>query len=307
MLTRTAAGATTAYTYTGEGEDPAKAQVGTGTPTYYAYSPSGPLATRQGDHRLHTSLLHPRPARGRGRSCGHLRHPQMKGSILLLALGSNRATTTGGEVPLGFQGDPDGRLHRAGGHGSPGLRAVPRPLRHRGMSSSAIRPVRPSLSQFVYAGDAPVTFTDPTGMMPINDPQCSRACNSHYCIRRQPLAATHPATPTLPLPNAPRVSVQIPGPSRTVGLVTWSLSGSYTGPDTGSPWTIGLSDRGISLSSGALSITQDFTPWRLLGTAPGGYRFSGRAAFGAAAISPNGTTEISAPDQQEPDRALAHR
>ncbi len=59
MLTRTAAGASTAYTYTGEGEDPAKAQVGTGTPTYYAYSPCWAARRSSGDHRVHPSLLHP--------------------------------------------------------------------------------------------------------------------------------------------------------------------------------------------------------------------------------------------------------
>ncbi len=80
--------------------------------------------------------------------------------------------------------------------------------------------------------------------MQINDPQCSRACNTHY-VYTPPDSVSYspPAMPTLPLPEAPRVTVPIPGPSVTVGLVTWSLSGSCTGPNTGSPWTVGLSDR----------------------------------------------------------------
>jgi len=177
------AGSTTAYTYRGTGEDAAKAQVGAATPVFYAFSPGGPLARRTGT------------------DAATLRYfvKDLHGDVVGLAAttGTNPMKGTILYSPWGVPGTKTGELATfpAQGH-----------LRFQGQLTDALtgqvdmltRNYEPTMGRFdtrdvlfgdptdptslnlsVYAQDAPVTFTDPTGMMLLGGGgggPCHRAC-----------------------------------------------------------------------------------------------------------------------------------
>ncbi|MGH2649645.1 MAG: RHS repeat-associated core domain-containing protein [Actinomycetota bacterium] len=201
VLSRTAGGTSISYTYQGTEENVAKAQVGASTPVYYDFSPSGPLAQRTGTDSatlryylrdLHGDVVATAATSGTNR---------VKGSILYSPWGEPGAHT--GEMStsptqgyLGFQGNltdsSTGQVDMLTRFYEPTLgRFTKRDV----VFGDPTDPV--SLNQFVYGADAPVTFTDPTGMLLVaggGGGSCTRACAQRLDEVSRPEAVSSPST-----------------------------------------------------------------------------------------------------------------
>ncbi|MGH3118937.1 MAG: RHS repeat-associated core domain-containing protein, partial [Gaiellales bacterium] len=195
------AGSTTAYTYRGTGEEAAKAQVGAATPVYYAFTPGGPLAQRTGPDgatlRYYLRDLHGDVV---GFAATSGTNP-MKGSILYSPWGgpgtkTGELATFPAQGHLGFQGQLTdaltGQVDMLTRYYEPTLgRFDTRDV----LFGDPTDP--PSLNLSVYAEDAPVTFTDPTGMkIELGEVgtagPCSRACESSLAEASWDFIAAHP-------------------------------------------------------------------------------------------------------------------
>jgi RHS repeat-associated protein len=168
VLSRVAA-STTSYTYRGTGEEAAKAQVGAATPVFYAFTPGGPLAQRTGIDaatlRYFVKDLHGDVV-GLAATTGT--NP-MKGSILYSPWGvpgtkTGELATFPAQGHLGFQGQ---RTDALTGQVDMLTRYYEPTLGRFGTRDVMFGdPTDPtSLNLSVYAEDAPVTYTDPSGMM----------------------------------------------------------------------------------------------------------------------------------------------
>ncbi|MGH3116169.1 MAG: RHS repeat-associated core domain-containing protein, partial [Gaiellales bacterium] len=176
VLSRTAGGATTSFTYRGTGEDAAKAEMGASTPVFYAFTQSGPLATRTGTDN-NTLRYYVRDWHGDvvgiAATSGTNR---MKGSILYSPWGEPGARTGESSISpaqgyLGFQSD----LTDA----STGQVDMLTRLYEPTLGRFSIRdvlfgdPTAPvTLNQYVYGAGNPVTYTDPSGMLIIECGPC---------------------------------------------------------------------------------------------------------------------------------------
>ncbi len=148
---------TTAYTWSGLSEDPAKTVEGK-TTTYYAYTRSGsPLAQKAATLGFYLSDPH-------GDIVGTAAAGAVSGSRSYDPWGKPLATS-GSSSYLGYQGDPTdpstGQVDMGARNYEPSLgRFSTRDV----LFGDPTSPM--SLNQFVYATDSPITFTDPTGMLP---------------------------------------------------------------------------------------------------------------------------------------------
>jgi RHS repeat-associated protein len=314
VLSRVAS-STTSYTYQGTGEEAAKTQVGAATPVFYAFLPGEPLAMRTGtDPATLRYLVKDLHGDVVGLAATTGTNP-MKGSILYSPWGvpgvkTGELATFPAQGHLGFQGQLTdaltGQVDMLARYYEPTLgRFDTRDV----VFGDPLSPT--SLNQYVYGVGNPISNNDLTGMCP-NPAVCPPPPTfnrqqreewyetGRHMTKAQSEPSTcgdcSPAVSPLPFPNAPVVTIKIPVRTVAAGPATFTLSGSYTGPATGSPFRIGFSDKGIELSSGGLTIADEDILRRVLSTAPGSSSrglFKGRASLGATVIIPGGTTEVS--------------
>jgi RHS repeat-associated protein len=164
QITRASGGATTTYTYSGTGEILAKAQTGAGTPTSYASSPGGPLSQRTGTDPATTRIYLPDlhgDLVGLAATSGS--NP-MKGTAMYSPWGVP-GTRTGESTILGFQSD---MTDPSTGQVDAGVRRYEPVLGRFSTADPLLGDLTdpPSLNRYSYGVDAPVSFTDPTGLRP---------------------------------------------------------------------------------------------------------------------------------------------
>lgn len=223
------AGSTTTYTYKETGEDAAKTQVGTATPVFYAFSPGGPLARRTGTDpatlRYFVKDLHGDVV-GLAATTGT--NP-MKGSILYSPWGvpgtkTGELATFPAQGHLGFQGQLTDALTGQVDM----LTRYYEPTMGRFDTRDVLfgDPTDPtSLNLTVYGADAPVTFTDPTGMkIELGEVgkagTCSRACEAEIEEASAEFIETHPdidGRPSVDAPTMPPQMGPLPSPQASPG------------------------------------------------------------------------------------------
>jgi RHS repeat-associated protein len=165
VLSRASTGATSQYTYQGSGEVLARSVVA-GSTTTYAHTPGGPLAQKVGNTKryylrdLHGDLV------GWSDTNGGLQGTAMYDPWGELLSGTGDMATVPTNGAFRFQSDltdsATGQVDM--------LARLYEPTLGRFLSRDVLfgDPMSPiSLNLYAYGTDAPVTFTDPTGMLPV--------------------------------------------------------------------------------------------------------------------------------------------
>lgn len=170
VLSRTAGGSTSSYSYQGVGEILAKAVTGA-TTTLYASTPGGPLAQKLGSTTRYYIRDQHGDLTGWTDTTGTLKGTALYDPWGQLLSGTGEMATVPAQGAFRFQGD----LADASTGQVDMLTRLYEPSLGRFSSRDALfgEPTDPfTLNQFVYGGASPVTFSDPTGLVPV----CGEGC-----------------------------------------------------------------------------------------------------------------------------------
>ena len=172
VLSRTSGGATASFTYAGLGETLAKAVV-VGTSTLYAWTPGGPLAQKVGTTTRYYARDQHGDTVGWTDTTGTLKGTALYDPWGQVLSSTGEMATPPAQGAFGFQSD---LTDAATGQVDMGVRAY-EPVLGRFSSPDPLfgDPADPpSLNRFLYGGASPVTYSDPTGLMPVCGEGCTR-------------------------------------------------------------------------------------------------------------------------------------